>query len=118
MDFSLPALTIQPLVENAVKWGVGQAEDGGKVQLMTRKTPLGAEVIVMDDGVGFDPERLPQDGREHFGVQLVRDRLKMVCGARLTVESKIGQGTVVRVYIPSRVEDSAKYCCAERKKEG
>ena len=117
-DFSLPALTIQPLVENAVKWGVGQAEGGGKVQLMTRKTPLGAEVIVMDDGVGFDPAHLPQDGREHFGLELVRERLRMVCGARLTVESRIGQGTVVRVYIPSRAEDSAKYCGAERKKEG
>ena len=85
-----------------------ESADGGKVQLMTRQTPLGAEVIVMDDGVGFDPERLPQDGREHFGLQLVRDRLRMVCGARLTVESGIGQGTVVRVYIPSHAEDSAR----------
>lgn len=103
-DFSLPALTIQPLVENAVKWGVCQDEDGGMVKLTTRETPLGVEVTVSDDGVGFDPEHLPQDGKDHLGLQLVRDRLKMVCGAKLTVESKIGQGTVVRVFIPRSLD--------------
>ncbi|MBU5433019.1 sensor histidine kinase [Intestinimonas sp. MSJ-38] len=103
-DFSLPALTIQPLVENAVKWGVCQDEDGGMVKLTTRETPLGVEVTVSDDGVGFDPEHLPQDGKDHLGLQLVRDRLKMVCGAKLTVESKIGQGTVVRVFIPRNLD--------------
>ena len=98
--FSLPALTVQPLVENAVKWGVGQKEGGGTVTLSTRETPLGIEITVSDDGVGFDPARPPQDGKEHFGLRLVRDRLSMVCGAKLTVESQIGQGTVVRVLIP------------------
>lgn len=99
-DFSLPALTIQPLVENAVKWGVCQAEDGGIVRLTTHETPLGVEITVTDDGVGFDPAQPPNDGKQHFGLQLVRDRLKMICGAKMTVESKIGQGTVVRVFIP------------------
>lgn len=103
-DFSLPALTIQPLVENAVKWGVCQDEDGGMVKLTTRETPLGVEVTVSDDGVGFDPEHLPQGGKDHLGLQLVRDRLKIVCGATLTVESKIGQGTVVRVFIPRSLD--------------
>ena len=40
-----------------MKWGVGRKEDGGTVTLMTRKTPLGAEITVSDDGVGFDPEQ-------------------------------------------------------------
>lgn len=103
-DFSLPALTIQPLVENAVKWGVCPDEEGGIVRLSTHETPLGVEITVSDDGVGFDPEHLPQDGKDHLGLQLVRDRLKMVCGAKLTVESKIGQGTVVRVFIPRNLD--------------
>ncbi len=99
-DFYLPVLTVQPLVENAVKWGVGQAEDGGTVKLSTSETPLGVEITVTDDGVGFDPEDLPQDGKEHLGLQLVRERLQMVCGADLMVDSHIGKGTVVRVIIP------------------
>lgn len=42
-DFMLPALTVQPLVENAVKWGIGKRENGGTVRLATRMTPLGVE---------------------------------------------------------------------------
>lgn len=66
-DFRLPALTIQPPVENAVKWGVGQAEDGGTVRISTRETPLGAEITISDNGVGFDPEHPAKDGGEYFG---------------------------------------------------
>ena len=111
-DFCLPALTIQPLVENAVKWGVGQAENGGTVKLAVRQTPLGAEVTVSDDGVGFDPARPPQDGKDHLGLQLVRDRLNAVCGATLTVESRIGQGTLARVSIPREPDQFVKPCKA------
>lgn len=42
-DFMLPALTVQPLVENAVKWGIGKRENGGTVRLTTRMTSLGVE---------------------------------------------------------------------------
>ena len=90
-----------------MKWGVGRKEDGGTVTLMTRKTLLGVEITVSDDGVGFDPEQLPQDGKEHVGLQLVRGRLQMVCGAKLTPQSKIGQGTLMRVLIPYSCDETA-----------
>lgn len=90
-----------------MKWGVGRKEDGGTVTLMTRKTLLGAEITVSDDGVGFDPEQPPQDGKEHVGLQLVRGRLQMVCGAKLTTQSKIGQGTLMRVLIPYSCDETA-----------
>lgn len=62
-DFMLPALTVQPLVENAVKWGIGKREDGGTVRLTTRMTPLGVEIVVSDDDVGFDTKKAPpEDG--------------------------------------------------------
>ena len=99
-DFSLPSLTIQPLIENAVKWGAGQAEDGGTVTLRTRQVPRGVEITVADDGVGFDPSQLPKDGKEHLGLHLVRDRLKTICGAEMKVKSKLGAGTVIRVFLP------------------
>ena len=116
-DFQLLALTVQPLVENAVKWGVGQAENGGTVKLTTAETPLGVEITVSDDGVGFDPEHLPQDGREHLGLQLVRERLQMVCGAKLTVESKIGQGTAVLLFIPRSPDQNAGRFRMKNRKE-
>ena len=102
-NFKLPPLTIQPLVENAVKWG-GASEEGITVRVSAYDTPLGTEVVVFDDGVGFDPEHLPQDGKEHLGLKLVHNRLQMFCGAKLTVDSKIGQGTVVRVFIPHNLD--------------
>ena len=68
---------------------------------------LTAIVTVSDDGVGFDPEQPPQDGKEHVGLQLVRGRLQMVCGAKLTTQIKIGQGTLMRVLIPYSCDETA-----------
>lgn len=99
-NFCLPALSIQPLIENAVKWGVGQKEDGGTVTLATRAVPGGVEITVSDDGVGFDPDRPPADGKEHFGLRMVRDRLQKECGAALTITSRPGSGTEVRIFLP------------------
>ena len=83
-----------------MKWGVGRKEDGGTVTLMTRKTPLGAEITVSDDGVGFDPEKKPEDGCGHAGIENVRMRLENQCGGGLDVESVPGRGTTVKIDIP------------------
>ena len=72
-----------------------------------RRVAAAARLSVSDDGVGFDPEQPPQDGKEHVGLQLVRDRLQMVCGAKLTTQSKIGQGTLMRVLIPYSCDETA-----------
>lgn len=53
--FLLPALTVQPLVENAVKYGVSKKEGGGTVSIATRETPDCFTISVSDDGVGYDP---------------------------------------------------------------
>ena len=100
-DFEVPQLSIQPIVENAVKHGVGMAEDGGTVTIATRETDDAYEVIVSDDGVGFDvnaPKK--DDGRSHIGMENTRKRLKDMCAAELIITSKVGEGTTVRVVIP------------------
>lgn len=100
-DFVLPALSIQPLVENAVKHGVGQKKKGGTVTISTRETENAFEVIVSDDGVGFDvnaPKK--DDGRSHVGMENTRKRLKDLCGAEVITESVIGEGTTTRVILP------------------
>ena len=53
-DFRLPMLSIQPIVENAVKHGVGMKKEGGTVTVSTRETADAYEITVSDDGVGFD----------------------------------------------------------------
>lgn len=99
-DFLIPSLTVQPLVENAVKHGVGMKEDGGTVTIATKEFDDRYEVIVSDDGVGFDTSKEPNDGRTHVGMENVRNRLKTMCNAVLNIESTVGKGTVATITIP------------------
>ncbi len=100
-DFVLPQLSIQPLVENAVKHGVGMAENGGTVTIATRETDSSFEIIITDDGVGFDTAApLKQDGRSHVGMENTRQRVKELCGGEIRVESTIGQGTTATIILP------------------
>lgn len=99
-NFLIPSLTVQPLVENAVKHGVGMKEDGGTVTIATKEFDDRYEVIVSDDGVGFDTSKKPNDGRTHVGMENVRNRLKTMCNALLNIESTVGKGTVATITIP------------------
>lgn len=104
VDFELPLLSIQPLVENAVKHGVGMKEDGGTVKISTRETETAHEVIIEDDGVGFDVNETKEDGRSHIGMENTKKRLHEMCGGEVIIESEIGKGTVARVIIPKKEE--------------
>ena len=102
-NFELPMLSIQPLVENAVKHGVGMKDDGGTVRISTRETDDAFEVIIEDDGVGFDvnaPKK--DDGRSHVGMENTKRRLKEMCDADIIITSKVGEGTTARVIIPKK----------------
>ena len=100
-DFKLPLLSIQPLVENAVKHGVGMAEDGGTVKISARETDNAFEVIISDDGVGFDTSaEKPRDGRSHVGVENTKRRIAEMCGGEVKIESTVGKGTAATVILP------------------
>ena len=104
-DFKLPVLTLQPIVENAVKYGVGKKSEGGTVKISTNEFEDGYKLIVSDDGIGFDvSEKKADDGRSHTGIQNVRDRLKLMINANLSIDSKPGQGTTVSIWIPKEVK--------------
>lgn len=99
-DFTIPPLTLQPVVENAIKHGVSLREDGGKIVISSNEYADRYEITVEDDGVGFDPEKVYNDTRLHIGLSNVRLRLEMVCNGKLTVKSRIGKGTKVQITIP------------------
>jgi len=99
--FSLPALTLEPLVENAVRHGIRKNARGiGTVTVATRETGERYEIVVTDDGPGFDPSGLPDDGRNRVGIRNVRERLQSVCGGRLQIVSAPGKGTTATIIIP------------------
>ncbi len=99
-DFKLPALTVQPLVENAVWHGICNRENGGTVTVRTEKTPDSYRVIIADNGVGFDPAATIQDSRPHIGIENVRHRIETICGGSLTIDSTPGVGTNAVLTIP------------------
>ena len=98
-DFMLPALTVQPIVENAIKHGLMPLEHGGHIHVTSWDTPSHHYVSVEDDGVGFDPNIL-LDERKHIGLRNIRARLETMVGGSLSIESTIGKGTKVKIKIP------------------
>ncbi len=105
VDFRLPPLALQPLVENAVKHGVGKKIGGGTVVIKTREDTDSYIVIVEDDGIGFDMNQKKEDGRSHIGIDNVRHRLKEMCNARLDITSEAGKGTKATIRIPKENEN-------------
>ena len=101
-EFVLPALSVQPLVENAIKHGLMRLESGGTVVIRSYETPTHFCVEVKDDGVGFDPS-LPVDGKKHVGLRNIRGRLKAMVNGELTIESQPDAGTRAVISIPKEV---------------
>ena len=102
-DFHIPALTVQPLVENAIKHGLMKLEKGGSIRVTTYETQKDYCICVEDDGVGFDPSGLLDD-KKHIGIRNIRDRLKVMVGGVLEIESTPGMGTKVFITIPKEAE--------------
>ena len=101
-EFVLPALSVQPLVENAIKHGLMRLETGGTVVIRSYETPTHFCVEVKDDGVGFDTS-LPIDEKKHVGLRNIRGRLKAMVDGDLILESKPGAGTKAVIMIPKEV---------------
>lgn len=101
-EFVLPALSVQPLVENAIKHGLMRLETGGTVAIRSYETPTHFCVEVKDDGVGFDPAA-PIDEKKHVGLRNIRGRLQAMVDGDLLLESAPGAGTKAVIMIPKEV---------------
>ena len=100
VDFSLPVLTVQPIVENAVKHGTSKKRGGGTVRISTREDNESYIIEVSDTGCGFDPTKPKNDGKRHVGIENVKQRLSNMCGGLLSIESMVGKGTLATIIIP------------------
>lgn len=99
-EFFIPALTVQPLVENAVNHGVSDLPNGGYVHIETRETTDSYIISVVDNGIGFDANAKLSDGRSHVGIANVRSRLDIMCHGTLEIISSPRNGTTATVKIP------------------
>lgn len=104
-DFNMPTLTLQPIIENAVKHGICKKLGGGTIIISTEKRGKDHIITIADNGVGFDPEEVLNDGKPHIGIQNVTERLKSIGKAEMEITSFIGIGTTVRIIIHGEKEN-------------
>jgi len=98
-QFEVPALTIQPLVENAIRHGV-RGTPRGQIDIITNLLEDCHEIVIRDNGKGFSAGDAPAAGGSHIGLQNVRERLQRLCGGTMAIESRPGRGTRVIIRIP------------------
>lgn len=110
----IPFLSVQPLVENAVRHGLEPLEAGGTIAIGAQWSGTHTEITVEDDGAGADPERvralLGEDaGSPHVGLRNVDTRLRQLYGpgGGLVVETAPGAGTLVRMRVPTSQPEHA-----------
>lgn len=108
-DVFLPPLTIQPLVENAVKHGILQRASGGTVCIRIERKDRAAEISIIDDGVGMGGEQMRRllaadraSARTGVGLRNIDRRLKQFYGKGLHIQSTPQHGTAVRFQIPDK----------------
>ncbi|GAB3603101.1 histidine kinase [Microbacterium aureliae] len=103
----IPFLSVQPLVENAVRHGLEPGEGGGAITISSLDTGTHTEITVEDDGVGMDPAQLRRlltraDDGAHVGLRNVDTRVRQLYGDEvgLVIETNSGAGTLVRMRVP------------------
>ena len=102
-DFKLPVLTIEPMVENAIKYGV-RAREKGKVEVITYKEDNNHVLVIRDNGVGFNLDAINYDTKNHVGIENVKTRVENMVFGTFKIESEIDKGTTVTITVPEEKE--------------
>ncbi|MBQ3848115.1 MAG: histidine kinase [Clostridia bacterium] len=100
LDFLIPPLTVEPLVENALIHGIGTLESGGVITVSSERADGGYMICVEDNGVGFDTENT----KYGVGLENAKTRLELQCGGKLDISSRPGC-TRATIFIPDRNEN-------------
>lgn len=97
LNFMVPPLSIQPIVENAIKHGIIMKVDGGTVTIRTHEEETAFTVEVIDDGLGFDMDDVDFKNNEHIGLNNVKHRISSMCKGSIRFESEKNKGTKVTI---------------------
>lgn len=103
-EFTLPPLTLQPIVENAVKHGMVESRTTIHISVRTYQADKANVILVEDDGPGFKPY---SDDEPHIALNNIRQRLEMMCKGTLEIAPRQGGGTSVKVTIPFEGKEGA-----------
>lgn len=108
-DFQIVPLSIQPLVENAIRHGIYErGNEGGIVKISSYRQKDKINIMIEDNGVGFDVEKIAKEVKAHerdsTGLQNLIFRFENLMNATVNIESVIGTGTKVTIKIPVKGE--------------
>lgn len=109
----IPPLTLQPLAENSVYHGIANKDSGAKIKIIAKREPDGfISIIIEDNGKGMTFEKqqeLLRTNNKGIGFRSVVERIKILKGAKLTLESKINEGTRISIVIPEVKYDESNF---------
>lgn len=113
LNYRIPVLTVQPLVENAIRHGITPKEGQGTVQISAQLRGDEIEIAITDDGVGIPPDIMPKIFQPGFGsgsgvgLSNVHERLKLLFGEDhgINIESEPGFGTTVWLRVPLVIDE-------------
>lgn len=106
MGLKIPPLSIQPLVENAVRHGITSRSSGGKIFIQITEYEDRSEATITDNGVGMDEKTVQgllctrSGNRQGVGLLNIDRRLKQIYGNGLLIQSYPEQGTTVSFVVP------------------
>jgi two-component system, LytTR family, sensor kinase len=105
LDAFVPSMLLQPIVENCLKHGLASKLEGGRIYLRTKNTDGRLHIEIEDNGAGISEEKMPHVYVEGIGLSNVRERLRVLYGTgfRLEIQSRSGEGTLIRIDIPELV---------------
>ena len=98
-NFSIPPLSLQVIVENAIKHGLKDRDQTGEILISSTEEKDDYHVLVKDDGSGFDTDNFFRNN-PNTALSNIRDRLAIQCGGSMIVTSTPGNGTTVELLIP------------------
>ena len=98
-EYGVPALTVQPLVENAIRHGVRSREEG-IVKITAYRKGTAHIIVIEDNGIGFNEQSANEADGMHIGISNVRERLERMCLGTMTIDSRPGEGTKIVLEIP------------------
>lgn len=119
-NYSIPKITIQPVVENALYHGIKNRRGGGKITITGTESKNEIRIQVSDDGAGMDENRLEEVRRGIFrsdaeknaiyGLYNVNERIRLNFGDEygITIDSRLGKGTDVVIHLPKILTESVK----------
>ena len=106
LDYHIPVLVLQPIIENAIVHGLLPKPEGGKIELIIMENGAYLEFSVKDNGIGMDAKKILQEQSDEMGNGIalgnIDSRLRKTYGTGLTIVSEKMIGTEVQWRIPIR----------------